>query len=511
MAIDQLPDLVLFELFSLLNCEEKIRLKAVCSRLNHLLTYYLTEMQTRLFVYQKVISLKENWGCPNRPTLHGEFIQTSLFLSCLKAGYFKNVKCLYLYDLDVYSRDRSFIESANRNLLLNFLLKLDEFFIDASLFITGLFNTDGSMESFNENKTLFFDLPDLKLLCIKSYLPRRFNVQINSQRLEKLVLWRSFEKLITLSNPERIKSIECSRFTENNFQLDRFPNLEHLSCLDIDDNFDLLKYPKLKKLGICTKKKEFSFSSLITQKEILGRPNPEITFFGFKGLPSVAFKNWTEYNELSFKLEDVKKLKDNFLNFVNPLPCDTEIHLTPAIEADLKSLTRLIRQFNITSVNLSKSPRPELVIKFLREINGVRKLIVKECSYGSEFYDQLSSVPFIIYLGIRHSNFSTMDSFDFLRTIRFLRSVSLIECLSSLSILQKHDISDLIGSKILKFRLHMNWCKGSAKRIVLTADKTVGQSDKQFRVIFTIFTVFFETWKEAALYAKECETELSAK
>lgn len=297
MEIDQLPDLVLFQLFSLLSCEEKIRLKAVCRRLNCLLTDHLTEIPRRLFVHNEVISLSETWGSPDQPTKHKEFIHLKLFLRCLEVGYFKKVKCLYLYELDVPNKSSPY----GNPLLLSCLAQLDE------LFVT--------------NGMDFYDLPNLKSISIKRSCWKP--VQIKSQKLEMLIFWNFPQKPVTLSNPEMIRHIECTHFGEKEFQLDAFLNLEYLNCQSITANFQLSKYPKLKKLGVCPSKdrleNEFDIvNRLIAEKQALRRSDLEITVSGFKELSSIAYRGDRGTFDLEF--EDLRKLKENFSSFVAPLP-----------------------------------------------------------------------------------------------------------------------------------------------------------------------------------------------
>lgn len=510
MAVDQLPDLVLFEFFTLLNFEEKLKLKAVSRRLNCLLTGYLIEVPRRLFVHQKVISLNENWGSPEQPIKQEEFIQLKLFLKCLANGYFKNVKRLHLFELDRYSQDQPLFPSdAYRKYFFNCLAKLDELFVTGSAQIGRFFNADLSLE--DSERFFPIDLPDLKSISIKKtgiFLEPSQSLQINSQQLENLVAWHFDEGSITLSYPEKIKYIECVHFSEEPFQPNVFFNLEHLKCQSIRTNFNLLKYPKLKKLDICpaaaSPRTENEFQilhRLITQKDTLGRSDLEITVSGFKGFFQVAFKKWTREDEVTLEFENIKKLKHNFSNFVGPLPWRTTIHLTPELDADLESFPRFIRQFYLERVVLRNGPNPELVIKFLKEINGVNQLLINSCSYGNEFFDQLDSVPFISYLQISNSQISAVTSFDFICTTRCLRGITIIE-----TILPLDDLGDLIErSKVERFSLRVNVnmnLRNMRKSILFVADRS---DEPRYSVSYKCFKNLFETWKEAACFFRECE------
>lgn len=471
MAIDQLPDLVLFELFAFLNLEEKFRLKAVCKRLNSQLTCYLTEIQKRLFDYLDVLSLNEHWGCSNQPVQRGEYIHLKLFLKCLTGGYFQSVKCLHLFRLNLnYSNNPLLhLEMAYRSCLLAFLAQLNELFVSDGKFynsIAGLFCDDYKAES-------FFDLPGLKAISIKM-LPEAtgfssHDLKINSQSLERLVVWNCPFRKIRLSNLENIRYIECLHFTKYEFQLIPMPNLEQLNCLCLSGKFNLLMYPKLRKLGVCPRKDFLKrgfhrfLRRLIEQKEKLGRFDLEITVSGFKDLSSLAtfrgkLDSCISGTEFNLKFDDVLKVKESFANLISPLPGSTNIYVEPALEAELASLPRLLRPFKIESVLLINDPNPELAIKFLKRINGVSKLRINRCSYGPEFYNQLaSSLPFVWFLTIYGSPFSVVASFDSQCAIRGLREIDLICCRLAEEPPQKEALMTMIKrSKIKRFGIIRN-------------------------------------------------------
>ena len=267
MSLDQLPSLALFEILSFLDFKEMIRLKAVCRRLNGLLTGYLTETRRRLFVHSEFISLKNKWARPDQ-----EPIYLKLFLRCLTAGYFKNIKCLHLLFEKIIGPLPSYLDDSNRSDLLKCLAKLEELFITGYGVGRYLFHSETiSPRDFEKN---LIDLPDLKSLRINHLMADE--VKINSQRLETLAVCNKIGRTTILSNPEKIRFIECRHFSEKAFQLDRFSGLEVLTCRYITANFDLQKYPKLKQLNI-PKADPNTVNRLLRQKQILGRSNLEIT------------------------------------------------------------------------------------------------------------------------------------------------------------------------------------------------------------------------------------------
>ena len=492
MAIDQLPDVVLFELFPLLNWEEKIRLKGVCRRFNSLLTDHLTKTSRRLFVHDKIVSLNENWGSPDKPVKCGELIHVNLLLKCLEFGYFKNVKCLYLYDLnDPAQTPYKPSPHYQNSILLSCLARLDELFVSDAMEV--------------------YDLPNLKSKSLKFQC---FPVRINSQRLEKLVFWNFWNDSVSLSNPEMVRHIECRDFTEKRFQIDSFPNLESLNCQSISVNFQLSNYPKLKKLGVCPSRndleEEFNkLKRLIAEKQALRRSDLEITVSGFKGIDSTVFEE--KIDLLNMKAEDVRKLRKHFANFVGPVPGYTEIFLDPSV--DLKNLSKFTRHLSIRMVELNGNPNPGLVIKFLREINGVSFLSLVKCSYGPEFYNQLTSVPFINEIEFEECQMSAVTNYDFIGTIKFLWSVSFTDTVLPLEELEEimwHLVRD---TKVDKVEFWYNRSIES-NRIYFGIRKSADEFDDEFYGKYSLerpFFVNFRTcaqmldWKGVVSFVRECE------
>ena len=487
MAIDQLPDVVLFELFPLLNWEEKIRLKGVCRRFNSLLTDHLTKTSRRLFVHDKVVSLNENWGSSDQPVKRGELIHVNLLLKCLELKYFKNVKCLYLYEMHhpTYKPSPDYQDSV----LLNFLARLDELFLTMG------------MEVYN--------FPNLKSISIHyQWYPNR----IDSQRLEKLVFWNYLPTGMYLSNPEMIRHIECRHFTEKSFELDSFPNLESLNCQRISANFQLSNYPKLKKLGVCPpahfQEEEFNnVKRLIAEKQALQRSELEITVSGFRGIDSTVFEE--KIDLLKMQAEDVRKFRKHFVNFVGPVPgTHTNIYLDPSV--DLKDLSQFALYLSIHLVELEGNLNPELVIKFLKEINGVSYLRMVKCSYGPEFYNQLTSVPFINEIDFHECQMSAVTNYDFIATINFLTSVSFTD-----TVLPLEELGDTMWHLVRNTKLDkVEFCynkENSMKRFLFGLDKIFGSLsgnwslERPFFVLFGTHKRYLGHWEGVVSFARECE------
>ena len=498
MVIDQLPDVVLFELFLLLSCEEKIRLKGVCRRLNSLLTEHLIEAPRCLFVHRYVISLSENWGSPDQRIQRTELVHVNLFFRCLAVGYLQNLKSLYLFDLEPISSymymcikpEPQVLHLYQHPLLLRCLAHLDELF------------TSWEIES--------YDSPNLKSISIQYVFKP---VHIHSQRLERLVFWNVAENSIALSNPEMIRHIECVHFKEKSFQIDSFPNLESLNCQSISANFQLSKYPKLKKLGVCpirsrctpdseNSKLEMEFQilhRLIREKQALQRSDLEITVSGFKEISSIAFKGFGIAYDL--KREELRQLREHFSSFVSPLPGHTKIFLSPAV--DLQGLSTFTRLLSILVVEIHEDPNPELVITFLREINGVRTLRLKNCSYGPEFYDQLSSVPFISRFVLNKCEMSAVTSYHFLFAIRFLREFSAIDIDLPLEELRDTIVHLLWRSEIKNFSLYYNQLCN--EQLVFEVSQRAGLPNHEIDFKHFLIRKKFRLWQEAVAFFRECE------
>lgn len=138
-----------------------------------------------------------------------------------------------------------------------------------------------------------------------------------------------------------------------------------------------------------------------------------------------------------------------------------------------------------------------MVIRFLKGINGVRSLWISKCSYSNKFYDQLDSVPYIHCLAFCDSQMSTVTSYDFITTLRFLKEIHVKDSFPSLE-----DLGKVIERCDVEHFVLLHNVFKSGKSVFFEAKI---HSDKPFEVRFRHYGRYFETWEEAVVFVRKCE------
>lgn len=426
--LSSVPDLVLYEILSLFNLEEKLKLKSVCRRW---LMIIENQPIKSLFLHELEISLKENWDFNNRKIKANELMEFELFLKCLDEKYlnFNNLKDLYIYKLSLSKMTQPISK------LLSLTSQLEKFFI-----------TGCSMETTFLNIFQNLEFEKLKVFGIKEF---RKDLKINAPKLERFICWnvekerqmpflRKHIVIISVSNPEKIKFIECESFNDS-FQLNEFINLEHLVCQNVNSNFNLKNYSKLNQLELCPNKNtdvqnELNIIRNINdQKRYLKRNDLKIFASGFEFncdcacvcLRKCEHQLFANYLFLYFK--DIEVLENNFSKFNRTLPWYTEIMERDSNTnlIDLSNYRFFFSKMNIKKIRIKDDKNFKNLIKFINGINGLDDLSIGMCS-NQEFLDELKSIYCIHRLEI--SNKSINLNFNFLSKIKFLRSFSVGGC-----------------------------------------------------------------------------------
>lgn len=420
--MDRLPDLALLEVFSFINVEERFKtLRMICKRWKQVVEF---QTQNDLVVYGREYPLKHRWPSDNRRVDIQSVIRKSLFDLYLTNGYYKAIKRLFLYRIDYSGLERVGLMTK----LVDCICQLEELSIDQTPYLLSPFNNQIGYENINLDGLTF---PNLRVLSVKQMF--RAKASITAPKLEIFVIWNgSFQGYkeplkITLSHPERLRCLQCPLIGQ---EINVFSNLEHLSAQHAKLDFDLSNHQKLKQLDLCVcivfERAEFSIHEtievLMKQKEQLKLDHLKITQFGTEN-PIIDHRLFrTSFGSGEFcPYNSVRSFTKNLT--IDYLPwsiCLQWWDFLPTTEG-FSELCRT--RLNVERVNLFECDQSNLVIKFLVEIGGVKSLRMQNCSFDQQFFDQLTTVPYIAVLQI--IRFFNVTDFEFISGIKFLGGLSL--------------------------------------------------------------------------------------
>ena len=403
-----LPDLVLLELFSLVNVQERLgTLRLVCRRWKQLVEYLL-KMQGSLIVYHAHRPFRRRWPSDDRPLSCLDTMSQSFFHLLLANDRYKWIKKLYLYQLG----SASFEGAGLMVKLVDCMCQLEELAIDRSHRCYRKLAEETNIDL----QGLTF--PNLRVLSVKR---AKFGEIYNiiAPRLERLVVWADPEEenpMINLSHPEQLKYLQCDLIDG---QTRKFCNLEHLIAQHVQSDFELSHFSKLKRLDLCLdphyelysvdRDLLVSVQSLLEQRERLKLEQLEITNFGVRDfVPSddIACKSDTMFEFIERSFEHLLSVYPNFK--VEQLPWIGIVYYPVRLQ-DHRQLASLCSRINLQVLRVhdgghnpdalhSPQPDPALLIRFLTELGGISRLIIGNCSFDQMFYDRLNEVPFIGYL-----------------------------------------------------------------------------------------------------------------
>lgn len=425
------PDFLFQEIFSFFTFKQKIKLKLVCRKWNEFIGQQ-TANQRRLLVYEKRMShsFRQTWGSAQRPVRFEERLDLKVFTKFLASGYFKNLKVLCLYRLQIGTPSPA---------LLDCLLNLEELFIYS--------RHDGpsgraGVQILQESR----EFSNLRTLSLQRYSrdypegsQKPGNFLINAPKLEKLIfswhwidsLWlNSSSSSIHLQNYATIRFVQCPDFDEH-LQFQKFVNLEVLVCRKVSRDFQLSNYRKLRKIELFPGNYlSPTVESIIRQRnESFEHRDLAIFVCGLKEVADILLDTSGSFSDsLYFESSTLETLKSNYSKFEHSVPFPWPIKLR--IKEPVGELDKLSRYFSVLNVkeiyawDLTNS-NSKCLLKFLKGIIGVRRLQVRDCSFDQTFFDELPSIAYICKLDILYWQ-NTIDlNYEFLTKIRFLHVIYL--------------------------------------------------------------------------------------
>ena len=419
-----LPDLVLLEVFSFLSVEERFgTLRLVCRKWKQVVEF---QIQKDMVVYEDEIPFKNRWPSNNRQVDLLDTVTKPFFNFYLIRNRYKAIKRLFFHRINW----NGFPQKGLMPILLECMCQLEELSIDQS----ENFCLDwvlGGDESKNREVVLNgLILPNLRVLSVKQYFCKKTAIIV--PRLRKLVVWDFFYTqnresglMISVSHPERLSSLQCQQIDN---ETGIFSNLEQLAAEHVKRDFELSHHPKLKRLDLCVHKRfsvnESDFYStieaLIERRRVLKMNDLQITNLGAKDDVTERRVFGSDFpGSCGIGSSELEFFVRNFT--IDYLPWVIQFDGSAYGHPGLGELARRSLNIERVSVNEYSQPDPNLLLKFLVQIGGVKCLSISRCSFSRNFYDQLRTVPYIGILSINTVLPST--DFKFIYRIKFLNEL----------------------------------------------------------------------------------------
>ena len=521
-----LPDLVLLKVFSFLNIEERFQtLRLVCRSWKQLVEYQI-KVQKSAIVYNRHRPFHRRWP-DDRALSSAETMDQSFFQFCLANDHYKQIKKLYLYRISGTS-----LESAGlMTTLTQCMLQLQVLSIDRSHLAS--YASAFEEKPFEREEISLHGLafPNLRTLSVKQTFYEK--VRITAPLLEKLIVWdfgvneflEEDNLMLVLSHPERLRYLQCDFIT--NEEIQKFTNLDALFVKYLKRDFNLSHCPKLRRLDLCLRivllrnRPDFvldSIEGLLEQKKQLHRDHLKITNFGVRNESGNMFQSSLSAtmhdDRFEFREDGLRHLlrKENYSKIAEfQLPWIGHLYY-PTILQRAKRLASCCHMLNIQAVYVGSdeswkartkpAPDPELLIKFLIEIGGVRYLKIGKYSFSQEFYDQLSTVPFITEL-IIIENALPPSNFKFICCIKFLAAIYIYNFRASIDSFQEN----VKKTKIRDFRIEIRtvfWFDRKENHYVLGyRTKKKIDSSRWKKIEFDNMEEAFEYLKKTKMVLKE--------
>ena len=418
MNFEQLPDLVLYRVFSFFNLVEKSQLKRVCKRWNFLLqasgrTLVVCERKMRSGAkwLDFVRSIDSRDLCEvklNKET--GRYLSGNPLLENRQLDQIKK-----FYAFGIRQAMLMFLELVHLKQLE--VLKIEN--------CAHTFELE-DLEELEED--LEIDLPNLCFLSIKNsflvyhivpdwVLKRCFNPRTSSVcriRAPNLVHCAipnfSNDARVQLECFEKLEYIRCDYFDANVAK--KVPNLETLLCKLLELPFRLDELPKLKEIALfpfvqLTKtnvskfkdKHEIALQSLLEQKRRFSRPDLKIVVNGFD--ESIEFfdlnkESWFQpYKTVGdgfhncFTTSNADRIAQNYEKLVRSLPFRTRVNYTNLTRVFYSQIpTNFFEKFpEIASVSISEQvDKASDLFDFLKQCSDLQTLELKNCRYDQQFF-----------------------------------------------------------------------------------------------------------------------------
>lgn len=400
--MEQLPSLVLFEIFKLINLKERLKLGLVCKNWRQVV---LNLNQESLFCYFDVYPRCLKWSHTN--TIIG--FENSIQIKSLNflnheitRNYFQCIKKLIIFNLDF-----------GRPGVQNFEKYIEHFQNLEQLELNG----------FNLRNESSFEFPNLKILTLKDVSINNSNyvIKLRTPYLEYFICWKQIRNVKFLDEPDNLKYLECVNDIHN-FKFDfEFKKLEQLNLFDVTgfirDDF-LKSFPKLKKLNLYSNFNQTDLERFKRTKELYGLDDLKILFLGFED--DVYVKPTIGYNFTHMlQRRNIESLIVNYSKLNQIVPWPVYLDFCELFEQFNQIIPNgFLKKFvNINTVHVSKLADYRPLIEFLNHCGNVQHLRVSYSFLPQQFYDLLPFLSISI-LEITEENTGNIQNFNFISKLK---------------------------------------------------------------------------------------------
>ena len=399
--MDNLPELVLDEIFSYLSLKDKIKLSLICSSWRNKIIFKNLN-QDLIFCHFNNQPFPFNLKCSYSTNLikYENSIQIKNFKflqSSFTRIYFRNLKKLYIFNNEQFE-----IDIQNLGVCVNYFNRLE------LLSLTKL--------RLKEKTTI--NLANLKVLILK-YVTITNQLDLNTCNLQEMICWCDITR-ICFRFPKKLIRLELKN---SNLEFSQeFKNLESLSYFvenGLIRNDLLSNLTRLRNLTVFSPFVEHDLKELERQKRKFKLNALQIYSFGFKD-KFIYFPINYHYIYLldRFKLKELSQNYSQLNSAAIPFPVQIDfcslIEFFETIPNDFFSKFSQIYQLNVAwntnSLILNYLP----LIKFIENCGYLRKLILNNCSFNQDFYDMLAVRSTIGQLEIKEFNELNIDNYHFL-------------------------------------------------------------------------------------------------
>ena len=388
--MDDLPVLVLWEIFDFLSIQEKLKFKLTCKKWRFVVENFCS--QQNVCIYSLEYPYNESWCFSSQKVAEEDMIYLKFDRRCsrrfdFRMQFFLNVQKVYLFQL--MEKVHCFLEE------ISYLPNLQMLMIDEDQIM----------------KPIKLSSSSLQMFSFKGDFDR---IELDTPNLSALILWPDIESEyddpINFRFPLKVKHLECTIFTIFNSRLNGLKNLETFVCKEITSDFKLKHFPSLTRLELFpSTQAQLQVAKRIQERNFLRRDRLKIFVSGFEEEPiifkePIALDHRLGSQYLEYVLGKYPKLTGHLpwefdLDFGTLVQCG---HLLPRDFFDkFTRISRIsMRAFDLNHGVCIENEQRNLIELIKRSKTRRLSLADLDVSLKREFYEQISLVRSIKLLEI---------------------------------------------------------------------------------------------------------------
>ena len=440
--MDDLPILILREIFSFLSLPERLKCKRVSKQWKFVVETYPQDTRF-LCIYRENFPYKVKWCFSERDVIPEDmfFYDPKKFDNFnSRIDLFRNLQNLYFFHVVM---NKQFVRDLNllRNLKV---LMIENFW---------------KLHNANDDNRIILNLESLEKLSFKYFGRARIeSIDFNTPNLSSLIFWNTCKDFpLIFRFPLSIRHLECIVF---NSDMSTLKNLETLVCQKIVCPLELKDFKWLQRLELFPREEtELEYiRGIMDQKNDLRRHRLQIIVCGLKDTLVVCKRETNLQDYCSFTLNNdyFGKIVEHQDKLVGHIPWEFDLGPDLEFKSFYNSFKEIPKKFFKQFFNLNhiyiwddiKRKRevyfnPDYAIKLISQSNP--KSVDINHKFNKKFYEQLTSVQSIKTLVVE-------DKFENINYDHFLN----LSYLKSLSVYTERLPISFI-SKVLKLKFMTNF------------------------------------------------------